>query len=280
MGFYTVTDSQGLVRYCYVTNTGLEAPTLVVNPGDNLIIHFPNDLPAAASSTSDNMASMKMTLSNDSAMGDAATSTSPACNGSMGTNVTNIHFHGTDIAPVCGQDEVIHTLVQPGQSFDYNVTIPTTEPPGLYWYHPHPHGISEGQVQGGATGALIVQGIQNVFPSLANMPTRTLVIRDQTLPASEANDNNIPAWDLSINYVPVTYPSYTPAVIADPSGRTGAVARREHGRRHHPQSSIRRQRHSTADAGVCDRRLSALVGKRQQHDHAFRWGPARVRSLW
>ena len=155
------------------------------------------------------MASMKMTLSNN----DATTSTSPACNGSMGTNVTNIHFHGTNIAPVCGQDEVVHTLVQPGESFDYNVTIPTTEPPGLYWYHPHPHGISEGQVQGGATGALIVQGIQNVFPSLANMPTRTLVIRDQMLPASEANDNNIPAWDLSLNYVPVTYPSYTPAVI-------------------------------------------------------------------
>jgi FtsP/CotA-like multicopper oxidase with cupredoxin domain len=214
IGFYTVTDSQGLVRYCYVTNTGVEAPTLVVNPGDNLIIHFQNELPAVAASTMiDNMAGMKMTLSND-----ATTSTSPACNGTMGTNVTNIHFHGTDIAPVCGQDEVVHTLVQPGQSFDYNVTIPTTEPPGLYWYHPHPHGISEGQVQGGATGALIIEGIQNVFPSLAGMPTRTLVIRDQLLPASEANDNNIPAWDLSINYIPVTYPGYTPAVIETPPG--------------------------------------------------------------
>ena len=218
-GFFTVTDSQGLVRYCYVTNTGLEAPTLVVNPGDNLIIHFTNELPAvAASNMSDNMASMKMTLANDSATGAATTSTSPACNGSMGTNVTNIHFHGTNIAPVCGQDEVVRTLVQPGDSFDYNVTIPTTEPPGLYWYHPHPHGISEGQVQGGATGALIVQGIQNIFPLLANMPTRTLVLRDQLLPASEANDNNIPAWDLSLNYVPVTYPNYTPAVIATVPG--------------------------------------------------------------
>jgi len=219
IGFYTVTDSQGLVRYCYVANPGtsapLEAPTLVVNPGDNLNIHFTNDLPAAAASNAaDNMASMKMTLSNN----DATTGTSPACNGTMGTNVTNIHFHGTDIAPVCGQDEVVHTLVQPGQSFDYNVQIPVQEPPGLYWYHPHPHGISEGQVQGGATGALIVQGLQNVFPSLANMPTRTLVIRDQNLPASEANDNNIPAWDLSLNYVPITYPNYTPAVIATTPG--------------------------------------------------------------
>ena len=214
MGFYTVIDSQGLTRYCYVTNTGLEAPTLVVSPGDNLIIHFTNDLPAAtASSASDDMAGMKMALSNDT-----TTSTDPACSGSMGTDVSNIHFHGTNIAPVCGQDEVVRTLVQPGASFDYNITIPASEPPGLYWYHPHPHGISEGQVQGGATGALIVLGIQNIFPQLANIPTRTLVIRDQLLPASEANDNNIPAWDLSINHVPVTYPSYTPAVIATVPG--------------------------------------------------------------
>ena len=209
IGFHTVTDAQGLVRYCYVTSAGTESPTLVVSPGDNLIIHFQNELPAAAAaSATDNMASMKMALSNN-----ATTSSSSACNGTMGTNVTNIHFHGTNVAPVCGQDEVVHTLVQPGQSFDYNVTIPTTQPPGLYWYHPHPHGISEGQVQGGATGALIVQGIQNVYPSLAGMPTRTLVIRDQLLPTAEANDANIPAWDLSLNYVPVTYPGYSPAVI-------------------------------------------------------------------
>ena len=45
--FLTVTDSQGLVRYCYVTDTGLQAPTLRVNPGDQLIIHFQNNLPAA-----------------------------------------------------------------------------------------------------------------------------------------------------------------------------------------------------------------------------------------
>ena len=179
MKFLTVTDSEGLVRYCYVTDTGLEAPTLRVNPGDQLIIHFQNDLPVpSASSSSDNMAGMKMTLSADG----ATTSTSPACNGMMGTNVSNIHFHGTNIAPVCGQDEVVHTLVQPGQSFDYNIQIPANEPPGLYWYHPHPHGISEGQVQGGATGALIVEGLQNIDPALAGLTERTFVLRDQNLP--------------------------------------------------------------------------------------------------
>src|SRR6201996_29754 len=200
--FLTTTDSQGRARYCYVTDTGLEAPTLRVSPGDQLIIHFQNDLPAA----SHNMAGMKMSLSpNDS--------NSTACNGNMSATATNIHFHGMNAAPVCGQDEVVHTLIAPGQSFDYKVQIPSNEPPGLYWYHPHPHGFSEGQVQGGATGALIVEGLQNVDPALAGLTERTFVVRDQVLPTSESNDANIPAWDLSINYVPVTYPGYTPAVI-------------------------------------------------------------------
>ncbi|MBV9696589.1 MAG: multicopper oxidase domain-containing protein [Gammaproteobacteria bacterium] len=42
----------------------------------------------------------------------------------------------------------------PGDTFDYTVQIPGDEPIGLYWYHPHPHGCSNGQVQGGAAGAL------------------------------------------------------------------------------------------------------------------------------
>jgi FtsP/CotA-like multicopper oxidase with cupredoxin domain len=214
--FLTATDAQGLVRYCYVTDTGLQAPTLRVSPGDQLIIHFQNDLPAAsASSASDNMAGMKMSLSAH----DAATSTSSACNGVMSASASNIHFHGTNVAPVCGQDEVVHTLIQSGQSFDYNVQIPQNEPPGLYWYHPHPHGFSEGQVQGGATGALIVEGLQNLDPALAGLTERTFVVRDQVLPASEANDPNIPAWDLSINFIPVTYPTYTPAVIQTNPGQ-------------------------------------------------------------
>ena len=202
--FLTVTDSRGLARYCYVTDTGFESPTLRVNAGDKLVIHLENDLQAGSANS---MAGMKMTLSpTDSGSG--------ACGGGdMSAVATNIHFHGTNVAPVCGQDEVVKTLVQPGQTFDYSVQIPANEPPGLYWYHPHVHGFSEGQVQGGATGAIIVEGLQNVNPALAGLPERTFVIRDLLLPASEANDANIPAWDLSINDVPVLYPAYTPAVI-------------------------------------------------------------------
>ena len=48
MSFNTVTDSQGLVRYCYVAGAGQQAPTLLVDPGDKLIIHFTNNLPMPA----------------------------------------------------------------------------------------------------------------------------------------------------------------------------------------------------------------------------------------
>ena len=210
----TVTDLQGLARYCYVTDTGLQAPTLRVNPGDKLMIHFQNDLPAASGAAVDGkMAGMKMMLGSDD-----SGSNNP-CNAVMSSSATNIHFHGMNVAPACGQDEVVHTLVQPGQSFDYSVQIPANEPPGLYWYHPHPHGFSEGQVQGGATGALIVEGLENVDPALAGLPERTLIVRDQLLPNSESNDINVPAWDLSLNYVPVTYPHYTPAVIQTAPGQ-------------------------------------------------------------
>lgn len=204
----SVPDRQGRIRYCYVTENGLESPTLRVHPGDKLIIHFYNDL--SPSAADDEMAELRLALAAKNPPAKPET----MCNGAMGINASNLHFHGTTVAPLCGQDETIHTLVQPGQHFDYNILIPADEPPGLYWYHPHPHGISEEQVQGGATGALIVEGIQNADPTLEGMPERTFVIRDQSAPPSEMTDKRIPA-DLSINYVPatVTFPNYSPAII-------------------------------------------------------------------
>jgi FtsP/CotA-like multicopper oxidase with cupredoxin domain len=98
MKFLTATDSQGLVRYCYVTDTGLQEPTLRVSPGDQLIIHFQNDLPAAAN----NMAGMKMSLSPHD-------SSSTACNGNMSATATNIHFHGIDPGTPKGTYTVVVT---------------------------------------------------------------------------------------------------------------------------------------------------------------------------
>ena len=130
------------------------------------------------------------------------------------------------------------TSVQPGDApFEYRFRIPDDEPPGLYWYHPHIHGFSKQQLLGGASGALIVEGIERAKKAVAGLPERVLIIRDQdlvnpnappdksepTVPKfmidrdGDAANNGTgfgkPAKDLSINYVPVPYPDYTPATI-------------------------------------------------------------------
>src|ERR1700757_1468704 len=156
--FRRATDRLGLVRYCYVSDEGEESPTLHVRPGDRLLIHLKNDLAA----------------------GSKEATRIDACDSSlMNPYATNIHFHGTNTAPVCHQDEVIRTLVPPGQTFDYDVPIPKNAAPGLYWYHPHPHGSSESQVLGGATGALIIDGIETQVPDVAVLPEAVIVLRDQ-----------------------------------------------------------------------------------------------------
>ena len=199
--------SQGPPRYCYVTDDGLESPTLRVSPGDQLIIHLHNDLPPDPP----NVAKMH-------AM-EAMDRTAECADGPMNSSSTNLHFHGMTIPAVCHQDDVIHTVVQAGQSFDYHITIPTDEPPGLYWYHPHPHGFSERQVQGGASGALIVEGIEKKYPLVASLQQRVIVLRDLQRIGPEPPGPPVPTWDVSANFVPITYPDSVPALLEAPAGR-------------------------------------------------------------
>src|SRR5262249_4266683 len=105
------------------------------------------------------------------------------------------------------------TAVESGQSFDYRVTVPADEPPGLYWYHPHPHGFSERQIQGGASGALIVEGLESRFPFINKLPEKVIFLRDQQRIGPEAPTATVPSWDLSANFVPVVYPHNVPATI-------------------------------------------------------------------
>ena len=133
----------------------------------------------------------------------------------MDASSVNIHYHGTNTSPTCHQDDVIHTVINSGESFTYNVTFPADEPPGLYWYHPHIHGMAEAAVQGGASGAIIVQGLEKAQPAVAGLRQRILVIRDQNVAGNPnpGGPNDVPSWDLSLNYIPIPFPDYTPAVI-------------------------------------------------------------------
>lgn len=198
--------SEGPPRYCYLNDDGIESPTLRVRPGDELVIHLHNDLAPAGDSTFSKHEMMPRTADDDCA------------GGSMDPSTTNLHFHGMTIPPTCHQDEVIRTAVHADQGFDYFIKIPSGEQPGLYWYHPHPHGFGERQVQGGASGAIIVEGIEEIVPYLASYPQKVIVLRDQQRIGMEAQGPSVPTWDISANFVPVTYPGYVPAVIETKSG--------------------------------------------------------------
>ena len=93
------------------------------------------------------------------------------------------------------------------------------EPPGLYWYHPHVHGIAEPALQGGASGALVVGGINKVKPAVIGKRRRILLVRDQSVPGKPFPTGNIPSWDVTLNYVPITSPTdptsnnFVPAIL-------------------------------------------------------------------
>jgi FtsP/CotA-like multicopper oxidase with cupredoxin domain len=222
-------QSDGSTRYCFVDENGAESPTLRVNPGDLVILTLKNDLtvltPGAAAA-------------HQHAHTDAGKNSNSCTSEGMTRESTNLHFHGLTIPPVCHQDDVLHTSIQPGDTpFEYRFRIPEDEPPGLYWYHPHIHGFTKEQVLGGASGAIIVDGIERADKAVAGLPERILIIRDQDLlnpnaPPSKSEpivpkmlfdrDGDAantgtgfgkPAKDLSINFVPVPYPDYRPAVI-------------------------------------------------------------------
>ncbi len=71
---------------------------------------------------------------------------------------TNLHFHGFHSSPL-GNGDNIHIVVNQGQSFDYEIKLPLTQPPGVYWYHAHIHGMSELQIGSGLSGTVVVEGI-------------------------------------------------------------------------------------------------------------------------
>jgi FtsP/CotA-like multicopper oxidase with cupredoxin domain len=233
-------DANGHTRYCYVFGDGLQSPNLRVRPGDLLILTLKNELSSLAAQSS-GVNAANASAANKSAVAPAgivASPTDPCGDMRMTATSTNLHFHGLTIPPVCHQDDVLSTSIQPGdQPFEYRFHIPADQPPGLYWYHPHLHGFSRAQVVGGASGALIVEGIERANREAAGLPERILIIRDQDLLNPNASPSTTgakapaalldrdgdarntgdgsgkPAKDLSINFVASTYPDYRAGTI-------------------------------------------------------------------
>lgn len=95
------------------------------------------------------------------------------------SKVTNLHVHGLHVSPEGNSDNVF-VSVEPGKSFDYEYQLPDNHPPGVYWYHPHHHGMVAEQIFGGLYGMIIVEDPTPISVGRE----RVLVISDITLDSS------------------------------------------------------------------------------------------------
>ncbi|HEY1726917.1 MAG TPA: multicopper oxidase family protein [Candidatus Baltobacteraceae bacterium] len=133
-------------RPAFFYNGAEVAPTIRVHPGDTIQLTYVNNLPEF-------------------------------CGVGIVSN-SNLHFHGLTTSPNQPGDEVILTNAAPGSSYTYSVKIDTDQPPGMYWYHPHPHGLTNWEIGNGMGGAIVIEGIADEIPSLAGLRERVIVLRD------------------------------------------------------------------------------------------------------
>jgi suppressor of ftsI len=116
---------------------------------------------------------------------------------------TNLHLHGLNIAPhlfePLGTTEVTAPMISiaPGEYKDFSFFIPTDQPPGLKWYHPHGHGSTAIQAVSGLAGGIIVIGAIDDVPEIKAAKDYCLVLQDIGL--FETND---PHADYSDSYEP------------------------------------------------------------------------------
>ena len=137
-------------------------------------------------------------------------------------NPTNLHTHGLLVSPhyptianpTYGDNVFVLTLNpangQPGKgqhihgdlrygSTDYDIKIPRNHPSGLYWFHPHAHGIALNQVSSGMSGIITIGDPSDYICGRGACatdipPVRHLILKDlEALPNGVVVDQQDPA---------------------------------------------------------------------------------------
>lgn len=176
---------------------------LALQPGDTMKVHFINRLPPVLDS-----------LQAQSSPGE----------GFLSLNPTNFHCHGlyvppraaTAADPTWGDNIFVWTFNSangaPDASLaahasiqldttDYRIDVPKEHPVGVYWFHPHVHGISMNQIERGMSGMITIGNPRDVAcldsacARPATVPVRHLQLRDMQIMASgDVNDQVEPAF--------------------------------------------------------------------------------------
>jgi FtsP/CotA-like multicopper oxidase with cupredoxin domain len=142
----------------YLYNRNYAPEVWSVDPGDSILVRLENDLSGPAGLRTNLHVHGFITSPNNA----PGTPQSP-----LGDNV----FAMTYAAGAAADDHMMHAAPDaiPMRSFDktaeYLIEVPADHPKGLYWYHPHSHGISEPQVTGGMSGLITIGGASDYVAS-------------------------------------------------------------------------------------------------------------------
>lgn len=168
-------------------NSAYGGTRLQIDPGDTLKIHLVNKLPTIS---------------------DAALARDPA-HAYLRLNPTNLHLHGMLVSPryasiddaTWGDNVFIYNFNSANgmppvgthlhgtaayDAVDYKIPVPRSHPAGLYWFHPHVHGISANQISSGLSGIVTVGRVADFVCSgtscagvrAVETPVRHVILKD------------------------------------------------------------------------------------------------------
>lgn len=164
------------------------APTLRVDPGERLIVHYDNDLQG---------------LTVEDFYDPAYTPTDgqvPIYPPSLTAAPLNLHTHGLHVSPQGNADNVLLSIPS-GMGNTYDYAVPTDMPNGLYWYHSHRHTLTAPQTYMGLAGLLEIGRPDGNLPAVTqnDIPIRDMAFQynfvfDRKGSGHQLNNATWPQW--------------------------------------------------------------------------------------
>lgn len=126
----------------------------------------------------------------------------------LAANPVNIHAHGLIVEPrkadstdptygdyayVLGYPAgQMPAMVMPDETatdkpIQYDIYIPSNHPSGIYWFHPHVHGLNINQLSEGLSGVITVGSVSDYLslpPGVSTLATRYFVLKDMQVLAN------------------------------------------------------------------------------------------------
>ncbi|MFH5229034.1 multicopper oxidase family protein [Antrihabitans spumae] len=161
------------------------APTLRVDPGERLIVHYDNDLEG-----------LDVGDYYDPAF-TAAGGEVPLYPPMLESSPLNLHTHGLHVSPDGNADNVLLDIPA-GMGNVYDYEVPDEMPNGLYWYHSHRHTLTAQQTYFGLAGLLEIGRPDGNLPLVTQneIPIRDMALQYNFVFDRKGGSNqlNNPIW--------------------------------------------------------------------------------------